>query len=137
KHQVLKGLLTKDSTTLPVEAHGALPAHLKIRQSHADLLRCPACGGTLAVEGDSLVCEGKCGARYPIVGGVPLLINEANSIFTIADVAQNRNNYVHAASPVKRAISRLVPDISLNTAAPGNYRKFGKLLLSRADAPRV
>jgi len=46
---------------------------------------CPACHrGRLAEEGDGLVCHA-CGQRYPVVRGVPILINDQNSVFAIAD----------------------------------------------------
>lgn len=43
-----------------------------------DLLRCPACLGTLSLEGsDALACGGDaCGARYPIAGGLPWLYRD-------------------------------------------------------------
>ncbi len=37
------------------------------------LLACPACGGGLLWEGDELISQG-CGLRYPVLGGVPVLL---------------------------------------------------------------
>jgi uncharacterized protein YbaR (Trm112 family) len=41
-----------------------------------DTLRCPADRGVLTRETDELAC-GSCGRRYPVVGDVPLLLEEA------------------------------------------------------------
>ena len=41
-----------------------------------DALRCPICGGTLASEPGRLSCR-ECGRSYPIVGEVPVLLEEA------------------------------------------------------------
>jgi uncharacterized protein YbaR (Trm112 family) len=41
--------------------------------SHLDLLVCPVCHGALMLKGDAIDCQG-CGRRYPIVDGLPILI---------------------------------------------------------------
>ena len=133
----MKGLLTKETTSTPAKSLDGATARHRLRPSHLEMLRCPTCGGTLATEASSLACEGTCGTRFPVVGGVPVLINEANSIFKIADVTENRSTYTHPASPLKRAASRFLPDISLNAVAATNYKRFGKLLLANSPAPRV
>ena len=42
------------------------------------VLRCPEDRGELRREGEAVVC-GRCGRRYPVVAGVPLLVVEAAS----------------------------------------------------------
>jgi uncharacterized protein len=39
------------------------------------MLACPACQGDLRLESERVVCE-RCGRRYPIVDGIPVLIAE-------------------------------------------------------------
>ena len=49
-------------------------------------LRCPVCKGQLICESDECICQRVgCGARFPIIDGIPVLINEANSVFRIQD----------------------------------------------------
>ena len=58
-----------------------------MRREHADLLRCPGCGGSLSVEGDSaadghvvagrLLCR-RCRGSYPICEGVPRFVPSSN-----------------------------------------------------------
>lgn len=49
----------------------------------ADLI-CPIDHGSLEKHGDDLRCT-RCGHEFPVVHGIPVLINEANSVFRIAD----------------------------------------------------
>src|SRR5687768_4761871 len=47
-----------------------------------DLLRCPKCKGRLFLRTDFLGCANEsCGMRFPLVDGVPVLINDENSVF--------------------------------------------------------
>lgn len=39
-------------------------------------LRSPCCGGGLTLAGEQATC-GQCGAAYPVIGGVPILLEEA------------------------------------------------------------
>jgi uncharacterized protein YbaR (Trm112 family) len=43
-----------------------------------DLFRCPACSGRLTFRSEAAICAG-CARVYPIVGGVPVLLEEAAS----------------------------------------------------------
>ncbi len=45
---------------------------------------CPIDKQALWPEQDSLACR-TCGTRFPIVNGVPVLINDQNSVFQVAD----------------------------------------------------
>ena len=46
-----------------------------------DLLACPDCQGTLARDGETLVCA-DCGARYPVVRGIPRFVGESEAYYT-------------------------------------------------------
>ncbi|EHM02568.1 methyltransferase domain protein [Acetobacteraceae bacterium AT-5844] len=45
---------------------------------------CPVCRGSLTQGAQTWECAG-CGATFPVVRGVPVLLNEQNSVFRIAD----------------------------------------------------
>lgn len=50
------------------------------------ILSCPRCKSSLKKKDDTLQCENSlCNSFYPIIDGKPILINEDNSIFPIAD----------------------------------------------------
>jgi len=41
-------------------------------------LACPACRGSLRLEGERLICAG-CGRRYTVIDGIPVLIADASA----------------------------------------------------------
>ena len=90
----------------------------------ADVLRCGTDG---------------CGAEFPVVGGVPVLIDEARSLFRIDEILSAREagtaSYGRAAGG--RGLRRLVPSISANVRARENFRLFSDLLMQAGPAPRV
>ena len=47
-------------------------------------LTCPRDGAALTEAAATLHCE-ECGALYPVIGGIPVLIDDASSAFAIAD----------------------------------------------------
>ena len=99
------------------------------------ILRCPATKAQLTItpEGD-LVTEGD-GRTYPVVDGVPVLIDPERSLFDPqsalpspagADGGGDRRQRLRATAwTVGR---RLVPSISLNVRADHNFRHLGRLL---------
>lgn len=103
------------------------------------LLRCPRCRSLLRQESASLVCQREaCAASYPVVAGVPILINEANSVFSVADFAGQRSTYFNLQpGRAARALDRLTPRTSLNVKAAENYLHFSQLLADQSGAPRV
>ena len=57
-----------------------LPGHLPEAAQRA--LRCPVCHARLGVSAAQLECPNP-EHRFPIVGGIPVVLNEAASIFSI------------------------------------------------------
>jgi SAM-dependent methyltransferase len=125
-------------------------AQLRLSPGTERLLRCPACQGTLRRSASSLRCENaECGARYPIVDGVPVLIDEARSVFALDDFVLGRSTYFnlqrgqYRLSPggigerVKGALKRRVPDLERNLKARANYARFAELLLARSATPLI
>ncbi|MFA9440842.1 methyltransferase domain-containing protein [Uliginosibacterium sp. sgz301328] len=86
---------------------------------------CPIDHGVLEAHGDWLVCV-QCAQRYPVVGGKPVLLNEANSVFRIADYTGG-NAYGGASAygtagdgsrGLKRLYHRIVYTLSESGAGP-------------------
>lgn len=51
---------------------------------------CPHChGAPLEADGNDLLCQ-ECLHKFPVVGGVPILINDENSVFAISDFVGTR-----------------------------------------------
>jgi uncharacterized protein YbaR (Trm112 family) len=111
-----------------------MTSNTKLPDGTVRMLRCPVCRSTLGPEGDQLVCANpQCGSRFPIVAGIPVLINEANSIFAIEDFVARRHTTDVAESGIKRAVASRLPGIDLNLKARANYARFAQLLLEGTD----
>ena len=112
-------------------------------QDHSDttraLVRCPRCRAALSSEGEELICvDGACAGRFPVVGGIPVLINEDNSVFCLADFeAKQETTVAFDRPPVVKLLSRLVPSLNGNVRAEENIQRFERLLLGVSDAPRL
>ena len=52
---------------------------------------------------------------YPIIDGIPILINEENSLFSIKDfMSKKTTTILLGKSKIKAAIRKIIPSISLN-----------------------
>ena len=72
-----------------------------------------------------LVCN-NCTKSFPIINGIPVVINESNSIFNIDDFINNRpttfdNNY-NKVSTKQKIFNYISPSIGMNIFAKENYR---------------
>jgi SAM-dependent methyltransferase len=128
------------------DAPGAQPAtpglgdraRLRLSEEAVGLLRCPISRGQLARGGDGLHClDAGCGTSFPIIDGIPVLINEARSIFSIADFRHQKTTTFRATFHLEQAVARYLPDISWNPVAARNYRALARRLLARTSRPRV
>lgn len=93
--------------------------------SYAVPFVCPIDHGALTTQGDSLVC-GQCAQQYPVVDSKPVLLNEANSVFRIADYTGG-NAYGGASAygtasdgsrGLKRLYHRIIYTLSESSAGP-------------------
>ena len=107
---------------------------MRITTKLQERLICPHCRSQLHARGESFVCK-SCGNDYPVIAGIPILIDEESSGFRINNYQRPRP--LSGAERVKRAARELLPRISLNVAARRNYRKFRELLLAENAQPRV
>ncbi|MGE3268394.1 MAG: methyltransferase domain-containing protein [Chloroflexota bacterium] len=113
-----------------------------LNSSVKDAMRCPVCRAGLTgwqSEGRrtaTLACTG-CGQTYPLVNGVPILIHEGNSLFSIADFTNHRATTFRPRSRLKDRVQKLLPSISGNPQGPANIHRFLKALLNHAARPVV
>ena len=110
-----------------------------MNESLQKVVRCPACRSCLAEEGTRLVCwKTHCRLTFPIVDGVPILINESNSVFSIQSFEDHRSTTFRAErSGLERSIKKLLPRLGRNMAATRNLETFARLLRECAQRPRV
>jgi ubiquinone/menaquinone biosynthesis C-methylase UbiE/uncharacterized protein YbaR (Trm112 family) len=112
---------------------------VKLSEAVRENLRCPICGTALAQKDAEFVCvNSHCRTSFPIVDGIPIILNEAASIFSISDfVAQRQATMKVSQSRIKKALSRFLPNIDANLKAQRNYRELAQQLLQRSPNPIV
>jgi SAM-dependent methyltransferase/uncharacterized protein YbaR (Trm112 family) len=102
------------------------------------LLRCPVCRSRLERRAESFDCTASgCGGRYPIVAGVPVLLNDTRSVFGTAEVVAQLGHPAPPLTGFRALVQRLTPSISANRAAPRTFATLRTLLESLKDRPRV
>lgn len=112
---------------------------LTVSESVQDLLRCPNCRSRLMFQIGSLCCTNPiCGMQFPIVNGVPVLINDDKSVFARADFCSRKNT----TSDLSRGrfttlVDQWLPKLSKNRKAKRNYRAFAERLLKDSPSPVV
>ena len=107
---------------------------MKITTALQERLICPHCRSGLDRLGESFVCK-SCGNGYPVIGGIPILIDESASGFRIS--SYQRRKPLTGGERAKRALRGALPAISMNVAAKRNYRGFREMLFTLSRAPRV
>lgn len=95
-------------------------------ESFVDGLVCPRTGGALTLSAGGLAHGNDPRSRYPIVAGIPVLLNEGNSLFDIRDYL---GGPVAAKPPgLKGLVLRFLPDLGANPHAEQRYRAFSEML---------
>lgn len=111
---------------------------MELTESTQQLLRCPICKSALALSDARVDCTNtQCQASFPIVSGVPVLINESSSVFSIADFVQQRSTTFRPASRLTRVATGVLPQLSANIGTRTNYAAFARLLKERSISPKV
>jgi len=120
------------------------------------LLRCPVCREGLVIANEGLRCKDQaCGARFPIIDGIPVLINNLTSIFSIEDFVLHRTTTLATGKPsrlkaflkkilgargfewLKLTVHRSLPSIDKNIKGDENYARLAKLLTETSGTPLV
>jgi hypothetical protein len=88
-----------------------------------------------------VVCQNvACQKGFPIVDGIPVLIDEATSVFTIDDFKSRRETTLDLARGkglIKRWVKRAIPRLGMNVTGRRNYQHLARLLLTTSSSPRV
>jgi SAM-dependent methyltransferase len=111
-----------------------LPIHIQA------LLRCPTCTGKLNTFGSVIVCTNSmCGTVYPIVNGVPVLINENASVFSRDDFSHQRSTFFDLSKRGERVreLQNLLPSLQRDEVNQPFYQEFSSLLLESSSEPKV
>ncbi len=101
-------------------------------------LRCPVCLVGLQQQEEVLNCTNPdCRRAFPIIDGIPILIDEENSVFRIADYRQRRVTTAPQRSKFAGLAARVLPKLTRNVKARQNFRRFLDTLVSSAARPKV
>ncbi|WP_179862319.1 class I SAM-dependent methyltransferase [Longibacter salinarum] len=88
------------------------------------LCRSPRTGAQLQREGGHLVSIADSEDRYPVVEGIPVLINEDESLFSVDQFEQKTETTVPETSRLVQRVARLLPSLNLNVRAEDNFQRF-------------
>lgn len=102
-------------------------------------LVCLHCGSDVfVIKKDTITCN-KCSYNYPIIDGIPILLNEDKSIFIIDDFTKKRNLFfdISTTGKIKKIVSTILPNIGGNNIARQNFDFIKKKLLEKSENPRV
>lgn len=111
-----------------------------INEGLKNILACPGCSGNLSFAETEITC-GKCHKRYPIVDGIPVLINEDESVFKIGDF-RNRSSTTLGFDTLNRGClrkiwSNIAPGLTLNMRSKKNLKKFENETLDFSAKPVI
>jgi uncharacterized protein YbaR (Trm112 family)/SAM-dependent methyltransferase len=113
---------------------------MKLPEEILSILACPICKHRLQASGTAFsCCNQECAARFPIVEGRPVLLNEKASVFRSKDysAAESSEMPQKPISTIRRFIVRLIPSLTANWVGHKNYAKLTSLLRERSSRSTV
>ncbi len=112
----------------------------RLSVSAIKMLRCPLCMARLQRGDKEMLCvDTSCSRHFPVVDGVPVLINEAESVFSVDDYISRRATTVGLRKPSRLStlLGKCVPGINRKIKSRHNFEKFVSLLHDQESAPKV
>lgn len=103
---------------------------------------CPICHSDLSSSLEKLCCENPaCGAEFPVIDGIPVLINESRSVFAIADFVSHDETFFKSPNNKFLAFGikmvRLLPSLGESIGTRERYAKMAEMLLKETRNPVV
>jgi len=106
-------------------------------------LICLYCGNSIQdvdLVNESVICK-TCHQSYPLLNGIPVIINENKSVFSFSDFLQQKNLFFDISKKGKiiSFISSVIPSIGGNNLGDRNFKFLEKLLINKKvdNKPRV
>ena len=82
--------------------------------------------------------------NYPVINGVPILVNESNSLFTIEQYETNKLTTIDSnkiigdsKSKVKKIVSSLIPSLTTDFSSSDNFTLLEKKIKENNDTPII
>lgn len=112
---------------------------LKLGEWAVEILRCPICRSNLKFQGEEMRClSEKCMRVFPVVNGIPVLIDQNKSLCSIDDFVNMRDTYFkRSRRGFIDTLFKLAPGIGVNVKAGKNYGRLVELLLEGSGNPKV
>jgi len=86
---------------------------------------------------DGVLCTDDGEETFPLVRGIPVLIDEEASAFAARDFVETSDAPAGVGSALRRLLGRALPSVSQNLVAVENYRRLAQELAGREDGARV
>lgn len=100
--------------------------------------RCPVCAAHLRADADGWQCASGDRHEFPVVAGIPVLLNPQRSIFRVEDFGPGARTTFKEPSPLAVKIGRLLPSPSRDLSMRPCYQRLARALDQRpADRRRV
>ena len=115
---------------------------MKNIKQFVNVLCCPACYSELEFHRDNYICSNNsCQINYPIVDGVPILINEKKSIFSIDSFTRKEETTFisnkKSNTSAKKFINKFIPSINANYVSDEKLKSFKNLILKKNNTPKI
>lgn len=115
-----------------------LRVRLKLPEWAIEILCCPICGNGVTLDRELKCLNKECASVFPVVDGIPVLLNGEKSIFSAEDFINHKNTYYGSKNnSLTRILFNIAPKISANIKAKENFRKLADLLLEMSLNPKV
>ena len=115
-----------------------MQSQLKFSECLQNLLQCPICSAKIKREREELLCTNShCDVHFPIIDGIPVLINENNSVFEIDDYISKHDTTINLQAGKNKILRYAIPSISKNIKGKENYEKIAKLLDNKSRTNKV
>jgi uncharacterized protein YbaR (Trm112 family) len=106
---------------------------MKMTEHMQQKLICPSTKAKLQKNGEYLESTVDPTIRYPIIDGVPVLIDDEKSLFLIDDFKLKRNTTFNLKqNKIKQILKGFIPKISVNIKAEKNYNTICDMLPSNS-----
>ncbi len=107
------------------------------KKSFLNHLICPVSHEPLRRVGEELISE-KSNFVYPIKNGIPILIDESNSIFSIEEITNTSSTESPSIlSKIKSSITYFFPTIGNNFQGEENFNTLTEILIEKNLSPKV
>lgn len=100
-------------------------------------LRCPVCHAKIDAGADAFYCRQKGCESFPLVDGVLVMLNQANSLFSAEQFNPATESKATFKSRTRDFLERMLPVIDINIGTAQNFEHLGKQLRQRNQRPQV